>query len=1561
MAINWYRRSASDLSPNLSGVTDPAERQRLMDQAAEEESKKNAQRAYEMYQSEVSGKTNAGMPRSLQVLGRDEAQRREMANNYGSSLDNVLTPDQRMMNATEAPAYRRKQPSLETTPQLFRDPAETRRVQPSIARQQTGTISQGQEASAFDKVRQFMQPFDAFGRAFDSMNPGSMLGNVAGEQLSGLWKSSQEREASRNKRLATEESLAQLNPKAHLAGKGLGLLGSMATIPGVGQTAAYGNAGIAGRTAMMGAEGAAFGGGMQALDNVNRGRPVGEGVAMNTALGAGIGGGLGALTTKFSSWLAARKLPANSQSVDEFIQETPELSSLLREGPGARSQKFLDELRTELLGGVDGKLVPGTPQRPPLFSSMDDVTQPQRLAQMADEFTSAAQKFNQASVYDDAFMRALNGVGGETPPPRVPSRDMQMPGGGNYSGMRDAGFVDDIQAFGRTPEAPPVAPSQPSGPRQLEAPIQGDSWQRPMGGARINTGNIESIPPARYLEAVREYADLPMGPDNDRFLMSLWDKLSEGEKRHVLKAKFGDIDFNSGARPAVVSSPDVNGSTPPAVAPDVSLDTGVRASQSISPEAPGAPNLLEQYQSIKPPDIPGNAEAGLKQKVAQMQEDAVNASIAGKVQEAGLKPKVSRVVSTQPELPMKGGTLDTTRMSAIDAAKAYDGLYDSGFKLMPTNLKLFGSDGKIQRLQGTGEGINYKWIDNFRNSEKLPDELRELIELNMPTRGVMPRGPKWDAAWKAVNDDWQGSYNKYTNMKGLLSDDDAALGMALQAKATLDGDFVTANNLIMDFAGKATEVGRTMSMFAEFKKLSAMGWVDMANKNIAKASEIVNGKGLKVPRGMSSEDTEAVIELSKRYRALTEEQQVLREGQKIVGFYDAIIQKYIDPGVGDMFRSVQRTNLLLNSLSMVRNVAGNVSQMPANFVSQSMAATADALMTAIAKRSKFAASRGLSAQRRTFMPGTKNIVQAPRAAFETIEAPLKYMYASGKRGVQAIAGKTPTAEFKPRDAQTSFGKAMNDLFEDRALGIDTSPSGAKFEQGTMADDVWRNWREAETSGFIPKSVNDVLGRAKQVAGGAYSFGDDLTKTGLRMGDRPFYQIHFDSIVEGYQKHAWKNIPKSERVGKWSDLEVPMNVLERARDAALEGTFQNKSVTADLMIKFRDLMNTAGFITSSGKKFGVGSIAMPFTLTPANIMQRILDHNIAGVYKTGKQILNFSFKNGKFDQRSFTKAASESLTGAGILALGVLWYKNGWATGKINPDKDARLHAQQNLGVEPYSLNVSKDGKTWVAFDWAQPIAVNFAMGVDLAKNLEENAENPALAAVGTSADTLFSLPLLQVMSRIFGAGAGSSGGSDVVENISKAAAGSMTQFAPFGSTVNQIQKGLDDYKRENDDPDVLFKYGVNPMKHRLLSPESSGFMRDTLPVKVNTWGEKIKEEPWYNIWASPGKIQELEPEAVDLEIQRIFDDSGFTNQFPRYINFNIRRTRKGVTQEYSMTAEERVQYQMAFGQLAKGAVQEFMGTSEYWQLSDKDRALKISKIYTEAENIVKDAYLQGSE
>jgi hypothetical protein len=474
------------------------------------------------------------------------------------------------------------------------------------------------------------------------------------------------------------------------------------------------------------------------------------------------------------------------------------------------------------------------------------------------------------------------------------------------------------------------------------------------------------------------------------------------------------------------------------------------------------------------------------------------------------------------------------------------------------------------------------------------------------------------------------------------------------------------------------------------------------------------------------------------------------------------------------------------------------------------------------------------------------------------------------KAISLITGERKTLAPKLKPQLEGAVKGIKDALTDYKLGIDTTASGGGAYEIGQSKKVFNNEALNKTNNFLSFIMT--------------------------LGDRPFYQAAYNG-----------RIAELEQLGVTIDDDAKL----QAHEFALDRVFQNDTEISKAMSGIKREMNRANI-----GGFGFGDAVIPFTKTPSNILRKGVQYTPLGVLSNLKQI-----KTG-FDQKSFTDSIGRSMVGSSIMTLGYLMAKAGLATGDYDKNKDKEA-AETLAGETNYSFKI---GDKYYSFDWAQPISIPLAIGIDFYK--AKKSEDDLMKAVNTGfisgAQTLFKQSLLQGLSRMLG-------GYNQAQGIADTIANAPSQYIP--TILGQTARTIDPYAR---DTDALF--GKTRSKLPLI--------RQTLPKKLDQFGEPIKANQGRNIvsralenFVLPNTVSvKSKSEVTDelLRLTKVSDETGFLpNVAPNSFESNGKIT---------LTPEEKKQFQKTMGNMNYEAMKKLIASREYEAMSDEEKAKALKKI-----------------
>ena len=293
-----------------------------------------------------------------------------------------------------------------------------------------------------------------------------------------------------------------------------------------------------------------------------------------------------------------------------------------------------------------------------------------------------------------------------------------------------------------------------------------------------------------------------------------------------------------------------------------------------------------------------------------------------------------------------------------------------------------------------------------------------------------------------------------------------------------------------------------------------------------------------------------------------------------------------------------------------------------------------------------------------------NILLMTAENIKDIPASLIDMAVSLKTGARTTRGLTPT---KLKSQAKGFAEGTSDWARDIKYGVDTSVSRGHYE--------------------LPKK--------RIFKNKALNFMDQFTRQGLQLGDRPFYTSAYNSRVAELE-----NLVNKGKLNLSGD-----DIALEAKRFALDRVFQADTNLSKGASKLRESLNDM----SSG--LPLGDLIIPFTQTPANILDKLIDYSPLGTMRAVKQLGKIG--KGTFDQKRFVDVLGRSLTGAGVLMLGYKLASDGILTGDTyDPTKKEYSNARSLAGEQSYSLDL---GDKYYSIDWASPIGNLLILGAEAQK------------------------------------------------------------------------------------------------------------------------------------------------------------------------------------------------------------------------------------------------------
>jgi hypothetical protein len=454
------------------------------------------------------------------------------------------------------------------------------------------------------------------------------------------------------------------------------------------------------------------------------------------------------------------------------------------------------------------------------------------------------------------------------------------------------------------------------------------------------------------------------------------------------------------------------------------------------------------------------------------------------------------------------------------------------------------------------------------------------------------------------------------------------------------------------------------------------------------------------------------------------------------------------------------------------------------------------------------------------------------------------------------------------------------------------------------------------------------------------------------GDRAFWMSGFRASLARREAAAKKN-------GTWTGQPTPEDV-DAAYADAMYAIYQNPNVLSKNSNKIRQALNR---LSTFGKtdQFGLGTGLLAFTQVPGSLSLRGLIEMsplglVTALYEGMRPVL---FKasggraGGNFRQEEFNKALSRAMIGSGAFyAGGYYLYAMGIVTGSREEDDDLEAMRRAS-GMGAYRINVSalkrmlgsgnfyvrqtaQDGDLIVSYDWAQPVAITFAAGAELAKMVEENDRNGikkglagkvgmAAISLAAGAKSLEELPLLSGLSSFMKTW-GYSGPLDAVVNT---VSGMPSMFVP--QLVRQANQLMDNTVRETRGDEGMVR------AFSRIAANTPG-VADQFPPRMDIMGQAIERYQYagnnvINVLINPALTSRVKINPALQEVARLMQTTGEASQAPRQVGRSVAINGENI----NLSNEQISAYQYYLGNYTMSMFNWRMASPRYARLPDTEK------------------------
>jgi hypothetical protein len=695
-------------------------------------------------------------------------------------------------------------------------------------------------------------------------------------------------------------------------------------------------------------------------------------------------------------------------------------------------------------------------------------------------------------------------------------------------------------------------------------------------------------------------------------------------------------------------------------------------------------------------------------------------------------------------------------------------------------------------------------------------------------------------AQQEVEANEQSEINRILQLEAFKGAKDVAIAQDLMRKAVNRNDIDAYNKLSVKYAILGTKAGQEVQAMSMLKKLTPEGMLSYAQKVLAKESTKATETTTKLENVINQNLTEAQkADLIKKIlnsdlntkKKMSKKKFIdqLVNGTKEGAMTAEQIQKLVAEIYDIKTLTTEDSSRIVQFMRNAESLTGRDKDVEIaralKVISNNMPQSASDQFSTLQRISML---MNLRTQSRNTLGNIGMTVmeigkEVPRIAIDALTSKI--------RGSERTANTYKLKDFKAARKGANIG--LYEAYDDYIKGVNTRRDSGQFE-------INRGKSFKDNTGIKPL---DAIAKGLNKA-------NELTSFMLSAGDRPFTEFHYELEKSRLSRlDKYKNNPEQ--------LEID------ALAAAEERTFQNSSALAASVTEARNALGIPG------------KIVLPYSYTPANIVDKIFDYTPLGITRTiSKNLIydNFS-NNGVFNQKEFTERAARNITGTALISLGYALAQAGIATGAYDEDKDIKAF-QQAIGMQDYAF---KFGDKEYTFDWAQPVSVPLAIGVNMFNSglteneMKQTVYDRAMQAIVQSGNIIFEQPLLTGLQKVFGG----YGADSIAENIKGLALDAPLQIVPGLSLMRQLRQVTDSSQRQIDYNDPL-----QQLQNQL--PIAS----QLLPEKISPLGEAVEYEGnifqrAFNAFLSPGQLGNSKLSEIEALYMKNYAELKDKTIFPR--------------------------------------------------------------------------------
>ena len=421
-------------------------------------------------------------------------------------------------------------------------------------------------------------------------------------------------------------------------------------------------------------------------------------------------------------------------------------------------------------------------------------------------------------------------------------------------------------------------------------------------------------------------------------------------------------------------------------------------------------------------------------------------------------------------------------------------------------------------------------------------------------------------------------------------------------------------------------------------------------------------------------------------------------------------------------------------------------------------------------------------------------------------------------------------------------------------------------------------------------------------------------------------------------------------------------LGKARNYAIqqakEATFHQDSSIASLLNQLSNKNKFSKFILDA---------TLPFKKTPINVAKAGLEYSPVGLVKSAIND-TVQLRKGNITVNTYIDNISKGLTGSGIALVGYALADCGILKATGSDDED-REKFEESRGSQNYSVKI---GDNTYSLDWLAPSGIPLFIGAECYELMQDQKEKKTSSsdedelynkAINTATNILDSFanamnPMTE-MSMLSGLTSAlksyDQDSSKMLASIGTNAVKSyVNQFVP--TALGQVAKTTDQYERSTTSTQkgVLPK-AIDTTRTQIMNKIPG--LRQMLPIKTDIWGNEIEQsdnviQRAFENAVFPWARKELNSNSVDKELVKVYKNTGDSSVLPDSINKDITINK----QKYTMTSGEYSKYKKQYGENSYKLLNGLVTSNGYKKMSDEEKRVAISKIYSYATEQIKVDY-----